>query len=352
MTTTIQAHTEMTNGPFTPYQDVIQTRKILIVDDELGVRKSLGLYLSKTGFSVEEAENGLAAKEILKRDEYFLVITDITMPGMSGLDLLVFIQSLDREMDTVMITGHMGIDFAIDAIKRGAFDYLKKPFLLEDVRTTVLRVLEKQVLKRKSIELERLKERQKIQSKNLTEFMIILANIIDAKSPFTRVHSERVSEYSLLIAREIGLPEDELEHIALGAKLHDIGKLGTPDYILNKDGPLTKDEYETIKEHPKKGAELIEPISSLKHITDIIHYHHENLDGSGYPDGLVGEEIPLHARIVKIADYWDAITSTRPYRKPMSHDKAMEILRSEATNNKVEFDLVNALFSRISLLPV
>jgi putative nucleotidyltransferase with HDIG domain len=341
------------HDPFSAFREMIGDRKILVVDDEKVVRKSLSLYLTRIGFAVVEAENGLEAKNLLEEEDvYFLVFTDITMPEMNGLDLLNHITELKREIDVVMITGHMNIEYAINAIKKGAFDYLKKPFLLESVHATLMRVLEKQSLKRKSIELELLKERQRTEGKNLTEFMIMLANIIDAKSPHTLEHSERVSEYSVQIGRKIGLPEDELNLIALGAKLHDIGKLGTPDYILHKNGPLTNEEYEIIKQHPSKGAEMVEPISSLKCILDIVHYHHENLDGSGYPTGMTGDKIPLHARIVKIADYWDAITSTRPYREPMSPEEASEILRAEARNGTVEPALVEALLEQAMPLHV
>lgn len=350
--TTAATELAAAKDPFAPFEDIIGLRRILLVDDEKVVRKSLSLYLTRVGFTVDEADNGLMAQEFLEKDDYFLVFTDITMPQMNGLDLLMYINSLERDIDVVMITGHMNIDYAINAIKKGAFDYLKKPFLLENVHATILRVLEKQALKRKSMELELLKERQRIESKNLTEFMIMLANIIDAKSPYTREHSERVSEFSVLISREIGLSGEEINLIGLGAKLHDIGKLATPDYILNKAGPLTDEEYDVIKMHPGKGAELVEPISSLAGIMDIVHYHHENLDGTGYPNGLKGEEIPLFARIVKIADYWDAITSKRPYRDPIPVEKAMEMLSSEAGRGRVEGDFVEALFRQVEKYPL
>ena len=275
-------------------------RKILIVDDEKGIRKSLRLYLEGIGFAVEEARDGDEALDMLVMDDFFLCLTDITMPGMSGIELLEHIKKTARETEVVLITGHMEIDYAIEAIKQGAFDYFKKPFLFEDLRVTITRVVEKQALRRKSIELERLKERRRIETKNLAEFMIALAAIIDAKSPFTRQHSERVSVYSTTIAELIGLEAGEIQRITLGAKLHDIGKIGTPESILDKPGPLTKEEFEIIKEHPAKGADLIRPISSLKDLTDIVHYHHENLDGSGYPAGLEGDAVPLAARIVRI----------------------------------------------------
>ncbi|MBU0755295.1 MAG: response regulator [Planctomycetes bacterium] len=340
------------NDPFAPFREMVGHQKILVVDDEKVVRRSLGLYLSRIGFATDEAENGLEAKNCLEQNRYFLIFTDITMPEMNGLDLLKHVRELDREIDVVMITGHMNIEYAIKAIKKGAFDYLKKPFLLENVHATLMRVLEKQALKRKSIELELLQERHRTEEKNLTEFMIMLANIIDAKSTHTLEHSERVSELSVKIGMKIGLEKDLLNKIALGAKLHDIGKLGTPDYILNKNGPLTREEYEIIKEHPAKGANMIQPISSLREIIDIVHYHHENLDGSGYPEGLVKDQIPLSALIVRIADYWDAITSARPYREPMSFEKASGILFSEVEANKVDREFVDALMEEVALIHV
>ena len=348
-TRTDTKQTDNQKDPLAQYRDILNKQKILLVDDEKGIRKSLGIFLSRNGFMVDEAENGEEAQEMLEKHNYFLVFTDITMPRMDGIDLTTYIIELKREIDVIIITGHRNIDFAIKAIKMGAFDYMTKPFMLDEVQSTIRKVLEKQTLKKKSIELELLKVRRKTEEKYLTEFMIMLAKLIDAKSPFTRQHSERVSEYSVQIARHIGLDEEEITQIALGARLHDIGKMGTPDYILNKDGPLTDDEYDTIKEHPKKGAELIQPLSSLEKARDIIHYHHENLDGSGYPDGLVGEEVPLHARIVKIADYWDAITSTRPYRQPMSREKAASILLKEAETNRVDPILVDALLCQVNM---
>jgi putative two-component system response regulator len=320
-----------------------RNKKILIVDDEKGIRTSLKLYLESTGFLAEEAKNGEDALGLLQDNHYFLCLTDITMPCMGGIELLEHVKKMNREVDVVMITGHMDIDYAIDAIKQGAFDYFKKPFLFEDLRVTIMRVIEKQTLRRKSLELERLKERQHIETKNLAEFMIALAGIIDAKSPYTRQHSDRVSMFSKKIAELINLDEGEIQRISLGAKLHDIGKIGTPEYILDKAGPLSDEEFEIIKQHPAKGADLIGPISSLKDLTDIIHFHHEDLDGTGYPEGLQGNDIPLAPRIVRIADYWDAITSHRPYRKPMSYEKATSILRSES-NKKVDGDLLQIFF--------
>jgi putative nucleotidyltransferase with HDIG domain len=213
-----------------------------------------------------------------------------------------------------------------------------------------MRVIEKQVLRRKSIELERLKERQNIETKNLAEFMIALAGIIDAKSSFTREHSDRVSMYSTVIAELLELDGGEIQRITLGSKLHDIGKIGTPEYILDKTGPLSGAEYEIIKQHPIKGAELIRPISSLKDLSDIINYHHESLDGSGYPEGLRGGEIPIAARIVKIADYWDAITSHRPYRDPMSFETASAVLRDER-GKQLDPELVDIFLHHLQANP-
>ena len=343
---------EMTSHPF-PFPDGSEeelhyrNRGILIVDDEQGIRKSLRLYLESLGFKAAVAADAEKAMDLIEKEDYFLCLTDITMPGMGGLELLSYIKGLGREIDVVMITGHMDIEYAIGSIKQGAFDYFKKPFLFDDLRLTILRVIEKQTLIRKSFELERLKERQNIESKNVAEFMIAMAAIIDAKSPYTRQHSERVSQFSSLIAELLQLDGKEIERIRLGSKLHDIGKIGTPEYILDKAGPLTAEEFEVIKEHPAKGAELIRPISSLREICDIVQFHHENLDGTGYPDHLEGDDVPLAARIVRIADYWDAITSFRPYREPMSFEKAQSVLRSEC-GQKIDGELVEMFFLHLA----
>lgn len=318
---------------------------ILIVDDEDAIRQSLARFLRQSGYPcVVEARNGQEALAALARQRFFLVITDISMPVIGGLELLARIRKDYRQTDVAVITGHLELDFAIQAIKNGAFDYFKKPFRFEEVISTIKRVVEKQYLEQRSLELELLKERRRQEDLHMKEFLLALAQIIDMKSTYTREHSDRTAQISRLMAERCGLSNDEVERIALGARLHDVGKIAVPDGILDKSGALTPEEFATMKHHADRGAELCRPISLLAPIVPMIRWHHENLDGTGYPDGLKGEQIPLDARIVRIADYWDAITSNRSYRSPMSTDEALRVIQQECDAGRLDGDLTRSLF--------
>jgi putative two-component system response regulator len=320
--------------------------RILIADDEAGIRLALGRYLRENGYpQVDEASDGEQAAELLRRHEYFFVITDISMPSVTGLELLALVRRDHPATDVAVITGQLEVDFAIQALKNGAFDYFHKPFRFDEVLQTIERVRHKQFLEHRSRELEILQERTRADENHLLELMHALANIIDLKSPYTRQHSDRVAKFAVLLGRRVGLTRTELERIALGASLHDIGKLGCPDCILNKPGALTRDEYSIIQQHPGSGASLCGHVSSLKPVLPMIRWHHENLDGSGYPDQLKGDQIPLEARIVRIADYWDAITSQRAYRNPMTPEQARATIESEAELGRLDPVLTNHLFA-------
>ncbi len=279
-----------------------------------------------------------------RRGSYFLVITDISMPSVTGLELLAIVRKEHPDTDVAVITGQLEVDFAIQALKNGAFDYFHKPFRFDQVLATIERVRHKQFLEQRSIELELLKERNRSDQTHLQELMLALAHIIDLKSAYTREHSDRVSKIAVMLGRRLELSQAELERIALGASLHDIGKLGCPDCILNKPGALTRGEYEIIQQHPGSGADLCQHVSSLRPVVPMIRWHHENLDGSGYPDGLKGDAIPLEARIVRIADYWDAITSHRSYRNPMTPQQASATIESEAELGRLDPVLTKHLF--------
>lgn len=320
--------------------------RILIADDEVGIRAALARFLQESGYPfVDMAETGDQAVELLSKNRYFLLITDISMPNVTGLELLAIVRRDHPTTDVTVITGHQEVDFAIKALKNGAFDYFHKPFRFDQVLQTIERVRHKQFLEERSIELERLEERTRVDERHTLELMHALANIIDLKSPYTREHSDRVSKFAVLLGRRVGLTKVELDRIALGASLHDIGKLGCPDCILNKPGALTRDEYEVIQQHPGQGADLCGKVSSLTPVLPMIRWHHENLDGSGYPDRLRGDQIPLEARIVRIADYWDAITSHRSYRNPMTPQQARATIESEAELGRLDPVLTEHLFS-------
>jgi putative two-component system response regulator len=321
------------------------SRRILIVDDEDAVRRTLARYLAQhTGVEIDEAENGHRALELLGKNDYFMVVTDISMPELGGLELLSEVRRSHPHTDVAVITGHQEIDYAIQALKNGAFDYFRKPFRFEEVLSTVDRVRHKQYLEQRSIELELLKERQTADERHFEEMLRALAHIIDFKSPYTRAHSDRVSKIAVLMARRFALSQAEVDRIALGSALHDIGKLGCPDCILDKPGQLTPEERAIIQEHPGRGAELCGHISTLQPVIPMIRWHHENLDGSGYPDKLAGHQIPLDARIVRIADYWDAITSKRSYRNPMPVDQAKATIENECERGKLDPEGARALF--------
>jgi len=326
-------------------EEQVNHSNILIADDEDAIRETLAAFLKKSGYAnVFQARNGREALAELEKRPFFFVITDISMPEVGGLKLLAHIRRKHPDTDVAVITGHHELDFAIDALKNGAFDFFKKPFPYEEALNAVKRAAEKQYLQRRSLELERLRERTNAERTHLTEFMLALATIIDLKSSYTREHSDRTSRISVLMCEDIDLSSDEIERIGLGARLHDIGKLGIADCILDKPGPLTADEYDKMKEHPVLGAELVQPITSLAPVVSMIRWHHENLDGTGYPDGLKGDEIPLDARIVRIADYWDAITSQRSYRAPMTIDSAISVMEQEVEVGRLDPELTRTLF--------
>lgn len=307
-----------------------QRGSILVTDDEAGIRQSLSMFLGRLGYHVAEAATADAAIELLGRQRFDLILSDIALPGtFTGLDLLAQVKQRAPDTEVILMTGHMDVDFAINALKRGATDYFKKPFLFDELKHAVERSFERRRLILKARELERLQARHDALKGVQREFMVSLAAMIDAKSPYTRAHSERVGLYSRHFGEKLGISVRELKIVATGGRLHDIGKLGTPDSIINKAGRLDEREWEIVKQHPICGAELLEPIAMMRPYVPIVRSHHENYDGTGYPDKLSGDQIPLTVQIVKIADYYDAITSDRPYRKPMTVREACDTLMQE-----------------------
>lgn len=327
------------------------TGTILVTDDEPGIRQSLSMFLGRLGHEVIEAATADAALEMLEHHDFDLVLSDIALPGAAtGLDLLTHVKQRLPDVDVILMTGHMDVDFAINAIKRGATDYFKKPFLFDELKHAVDRCIERRRLLQKAKELERLQARHETLKGVQREFLISMAAMIDAKSPYTRAHSERVGAYARHFGMALGVSERELKLVTTGGRLHDLGKLGTPDAIINKPGRLEPSEWEIIKQHPVCGAQLLEPIAMMRPFVPIVRSHHENWDGSGYPDKLAGEQIPLTVQIVKIADYYDAITSDRPYRKPMTLREACATLQAEIGKGFSE-PLVKAFIAMLPRAP-
>jgi putative two-component system response regulator len=309
----------------------LQRSAVLVVDDNDGVRRAICRYLEQEGYPVAPAANLAEAREFLATRDILVVITDLTMPdGDSGLDLLDEVREKHKDLDVLIMTGNTDLSSAVEALKRGAYDYLRKPFPFEALSTAVQRAVERRQLIQKEAMLALLEERRLADQDNLQQFLVSMATMIDAKCKYTARHSARVSDLSRLLAEALGFEPERIDRVALGGRLHDIGKIATPDQILNKPGPLTREEFAIMKLHPSQGDDLIAPIRNLQSLRPIIRWHHESLDGQGYPDGLPGSEIPEDAFVVKVADYWEAITSRRPYREPMPLDLAVKTLRAEA----------------------
>lgn len=435
-------------------------KKILIVDDDPLIRQLCRDILRRPGFDITDTGNPLEAINLWDASPFDLVITDIRMPVMSGLDLIARIKEKSPDAAFVVITGHGDYRLAVEAIKLGVYDFINKPFKREDLEVTVRDVFYKLELLN---EINRLKmytrlhmagneimhtfditaagrfgldnalketkasegaiylyepdsggfnklhsvpedfeiaevflerafssdipvveegfitaridsmkralgvlglryssggpgsadpeavalisrivgitidniilfrdlKNKIVEVENLLLSIIkALSNALDAKSPWTRGHSDRVSRYSLMIAEEMGLDRESRQILEMAALLHDIGKIGMYDYILNKPDKLLPQEFEIVKLHPVKGAEILKPISHLQEVIRVISHHHEHYDGGGYPDGLKGEEIPLLSRILQVADAYDAMTSERPYRKIPGKRKALEELKA------------------------
>ena len=314
--------------------------RILVVDDELSVRTMIAAVLERQGYTVELASGGREALETLEMNNFNLVLTDIVMQDISGIALLDRIHVLQPNLPVVLVTAVHDINVAIDAMRRGAYDYLLKPFENSLLASTVERALSHrqaveetenyhqslEEMVRARTEMLRLAMKDLEHSYDIT--LEALGDALDLKDSETEGHSKRVTAYAIALARAMGIPPEEIKTIARGAFLHDIGKMAIPDDILRKPGKLTLDEAEKMREHCARGYQMLRKIPFLTGAAEIVFCHQEHFDGSGYPRGMKGREIPIGARIFAVADTLDAITSDRPYRKSRTFDAAREeILR-------------------------
>lgn len=308
--------------------------RILIVDDDASVRRVLQNALRMAGYECEEAQNGLAALDSLKGNQFSLVLTDIHMPDMDGIELLKNLTASSSDLAIVMMTGDADVGTAVNSLKTGAYDFITKPLDIRTLPITISRALERRRLMQENREyqlgLERLVEERTAEL--LTTYdqtLRALASALDTRDSETQEHAERVVHYSVAIAGEMGLDGTLFRDIEWGAILHDVGKIGVPDVILWKPEKLTPEEWVTMKTHPEIGHRMLQGIPFLQGALPVVLHHHEKWDGSGYPVGLRGEGIPLGARIFAIADAFDAITSVRPYKPALpGEDAKAEIVRS------------------------
>ena len=311
--------------------------RILIVDDEREITEILADLLSED-YECLKAGSAEQALECLRATEFQLVISDITMPGMSGLEMIPHVKQLSPDTVVVMISGMQTVESAIGALRLGAFDYLMKPFDLRQVEAVVKRALEYHELvvakRRYENHLEELVEQRTVElDKALNSLeaayrstLKALTAALETRDSETHGHSERVVSYSLRLGREYGLNSEEMKALEFGALLHDIGKIGVPDSILRKPGKLTEEEWVRMREHPVHGQQILRGIEFLQGAARVVAQHHEQWDGSGYPLGLRAEDIDVCARIFSVADAFDAITSDRVYRRGKSYEAAAQEL--------------------------
>lgn len=321
---------------------------ILIVDDEQSIRRLLVRLLSQHGYHCTQADNADTAMLELSNNPFSLVILDIRMPGKSGIDLLPVIKSTYPGIAVIMATATTDVSTAIECMKQGADDYVIKPFNNERIILSVQRALERRLL-----ELEVKEYRQHLEDKVVEQSGRIRAAFIntiralvyalEAKDEYTSGHSQRVADISAAIARELHLPEDSIDKVVLAGLVHDIGKIGIQEAILLKPGKLTTEEYLEVQKHPEIGERIMGPVADSPDILQYIRHHHSYFDGSGYPDALRGYQIPLGARILAVADAYEAMTSERPYRKAMSNEDALaELVRSKG--KQFDPEVVDAFF--------
>lgn len=314
----------------------MNAEKILVVDDEEAIREVVSTLLDAQGYACTVRANGRLALDAFRNDTFDLVLSDIVMPEMDGLKLLTELRAEDPDVPVIMVTAMHDISIALEAIRAGAYDYILKPFEKDQLHLSVRRALEHRRLvmdnRTYQNDLEMLvAERTQQLSIALQDLeqsydytLEALGGALDAKDAETEGHCQRVTAFTITIARSMGVDKAQLRHIARGAFLHDIGKMGVPDSILTKPGPLTAQERNVMRRHCDIGYSVLERIPFLKEAAEIVLSHQECYDGSGYPRGLKGEQIPLGARIFAVADTLDAMISDRPYRKALPIATARE----------------------------
>ena len=329
---TLPAHSPLIWSPDEAGSKVQPT--VLIIDGADISRRVLRAMLKTASYRILEASRPSEALSVLEKENVDLIILDLVMPGMSGADLCKKIKADRRNqlIPTLMLTNVRGIENEIAGIASGADEFLTKPLHPEVVRTRIRAML------RNKAAIDSLEEAETI--------LFALAQAVEARDQNTSGHCQRLADYSVALGQALGLSQPELVALYRGGYLHDIGKVGVPDAILFKKGPLDDAEWEVMRAHTVKGEEICRPMKSLAPVLPIIRHHHERWDGTGYPDGLKGEEIPLLARILQIADVYDALRTARSYKPAHSREKAFRILDEEAQRGWRDIDLLS-LFREI-----
>jgi putative two-component system response regulator len=308
----------------------ITASRVLVAEDDRYVSQFLQQLLEGEGYEVTRAQDGRQALDLARAQAPDLVLSDLDMPHLNGYELC---QRLKAEPSTrlipiLIITGHDEQSARLRAWDLGADDFLTKPFQAIEVLARCRSLLRVKAL------VDELDSAQAV--------VFAFARAIEAKSAFTQGHSERVAAMALQLADLCGLSPADRELLRLGAVLHDVGKIGIPDALLNKPGSLTKEEFEIVKRHPLDGVRIVEPLRSLRAVLPLVRSHHERMDGGGYPDGLFAASLPLAVRVLAVVDVFDALASPRPYRPALAQATCLQIMQENAAGGGLDPKLVEA----------
>jgi putative two-component system response regulator len=305
---------------------------VLIVDDEYMGRETLQSVLEGEGYELEMAENGMQAIEKAKKLLPDVILLDVMMPGMTGFEVCQRIRSDPQiaEIPIIILTALDDRDSLLNALKAGADDFISKPFDRYELRARLMGIT------RLNRYQKLLQERAKLREANAHLLAAYEATIegwshaLDLRDRETEGHSQRVTELTIKLAEAHGMSADEIMHMRRGALLHDMGKIGVPDSILHKPAALTDEEWTVMRKHPQLAYDMLNPVEYLRPALDIPYSHHEKWDGTGYPRGLKGDEIPMAARLFAVVDVWDALTSDRPYRPAWPQEEALNYIREQS----------------------
>ena len=318
--------------------------KVLIADDDPLIRQYLIAALEHGGHEVVAAADGAQAIEYIHDEPGIdVVVTDYSMPRSNGIDVITHARSFDPTLPCVIVTAFRDLDLAMRGMQAGAVGFIPKPFKAEHLLTVIQRAIERRALETEAIHLRLL-------APMLERFTMLLASTLESKDLATQRHSERLAKWADRIGVRLGLGPDERSRLRLGASLHDIGKVGVPEHILNKTEPLLDEELAQIRRHPDIGADILARIDAWDDVRLIVRHHHEHYGGGGYPDGLRGEAIPLGARIVCVVDAFDVMRSGRVYCQPRLHDEILSELH-ELRGVQFDPDVVEAFIACLDADP-